>query len=225
MNKAGVRESIKMVLSTVDYALAKQYSDSFLDKLLLKSYSNVVTKVNAIMDETVIVPEPISALSSEDYHELVTELGEELITVIDSYIELGNIDNFYLIRKVVYNGNKVPAFKYENIQSLLSSADFIDPAYYLQGSRMYFINGSDREFLLYFSAKPVPILDDAQEFELLDEFEDAIVYDVIKRLAIGNKAFDYNMIRFEYDNAMDYAKDYYKKKYIHGTGSVIPQEY
>ena len=225
MNRADIREDIKMQLSTVNYDLAKQYSNPFLDKLIQREYENIVCEARAIRETTNVVTSGLDEILEEERDFLDTEAGIDISGYIDSRVSLEKLNRFYMIESISYNEKKMQELKFDNIADLSDYEKTSVKYYLIKGNAIYFINCSGLTVTIYYTRKPLVINDDTEAFEIDDIFKDNIVFGVLKRISMGNKALDYRIFQYEYENAMIKMKDYFRKKYTFNGGFVIPQSF
>jgi len=228
MNRADVRETLKMHLSILDPTVARKFSDSFLNKLIEKEHRDVVTECRVLRtgSDTDITLTSTTALTTEQEEAITTELGDSiLLDGFDAILDIDDLSNFYKLIDIRYDGHKAWHLKYENLHDPGDVGDYTDHlCYYFTGRYILFINGDGLTVNAYYYAKPEPIADDTQELELDVTFEDAIVYGVLKKISISTKGITYEIVDREHRLMIQKVKNYYRDKYLDKVGQVIPMD-
>lgn len=226
MNRSGIRETVKMHLSLIPGAISK-FSDSFLNKLIEKEHTDVILKSRALFKSTDVSPMALEQLTTEQLEVIETEAGIGIdVNVLTEYVNLSDVSDLYEIKTVRIDGKAIPLLKYENLDDISTLTEQTsDKYYYISANYMFFINTNNADATLYYLAKPAAITSDTAVLELADEFEDAVVYGVLKRLSSSIKEINYNIVFREYAEALSFAKKHYRKKAVDEVGQVIPNDF
>lgn len=231
MNRRDIRESIKMSLYSMGESEVARYNDPFLNKAIDICYRHIITGGRVLRlggDSTLITPTSISSLTATQSISIQNTLGNSAITskTFDSYIDLDDIDRYYDLINIRHNGELVPPLKFEHIADTSTlKAYFSKPAYYEAGNKLFFINGEGLTFSLYYYGEPKPITSDSQTLELKDEFIEAVVSCVLKKIYGAKSGTLYEIFNREFKYAFRDVKDYYRGKNQRGTGGIIPLDF